>query len=235
MAHHNGLVPLWRAARASATLWRPVVILTLISLLTLQLPLVSAQIPTTVFDPQNFVQNLRTAVEMIREVQLSLQDLAPLTNIGQALNVAQTLHEIVTQVRTIAGHITGRRGLWSAAYPIDSMAALAAFRSSSTQLCRTVSTEALTAQSLITEAADLLSTLSTLVDSIDVLSGSVAGLQSVSANLGALSGQIAGLQTMSAANNEANLCESWAKQIRREAVSALQIKLFSDHGEVNQP
>jgi hypothetical protein len=213
---------------------RVVLISALIGLITLQPTLVGAQFGSVVFDPQNFTQNVRAAVALANQLQLTLRDLAPMANMGRALDVARQLNQLVSQVQSIATRMAGRRSLWNEPYLIESAAALAEFRSSSTQLCRTVTTEALSAQSLITEASDLLNTLTTLVDSIDVLAGSVAGLQAASVHLGSLGGHLTALQTLTAVNNEASLCDGWAKQVRREAVTALQIKLFSDHGQLRE-
>lgn len=222
-----------RAARSGAVAWRALVLGALAGLLAVQPAMVSAQGIAAVFDAQNFLRNTQAVIEATRQVQLTMQDLAPLTNLGEALNVAVSLQRVLGQVRTIAGRISGRRHLWSAAYPIERVAQLAAFKSSSGQLCRSVITDALGVQGLIAEATELLTTLTVMIDSLDVLiQGTVSGLQSVSTQLGSVNGQLVLLQTLQAGNNEAGLCEQWAMAVTREAVLQLQQHLFRDYGQV---
>jgi hypothetical protein len=185
-----------------------------------------------VYDALNFARNAITAAQMVQQIQLYLRDLAPLANMGAALQVAQDLAAVLNEVEAVAARISSRRHLWSAPYVMDSVQALAAFRSSSNQLCRATSQDALAAQSLIDRASRLLNTLRALIDSLSALAGTVSGLQTASASLGSLSGQMALLGSLQAGNNEASLCAAWATQVRREGVERLQQRLMQDWGLV---
>jgi hypothetical protein len=187
-----------------------------------------------VFDASVFGQAILQVARGLQLVQLTIRDLAPLTQLRDAAQLVVQLNALMAQVDTISQRMIGRRGMWRSTPDITSLVGLANFRSSATQLCQTVTTDALDAQGIIEEAARLLGIVSTMVDTAQHLVGSVAGLQNTSFQLGTIAGQMTALQLMSASNNESTLCDSWHTHHRKVGVMRLQQRWLQRYGQFGE-
>jgi len=187
-----------------------------------------------VFDPSVFGQAVIEVAQSFSMLQNMIKDVAPLAHMGQAMQVVLLTQSVLAQVDGLAHKIQARAGIWTTKPVFTTMQDLSRFRETAAGYCQQSRIDALSVQSLLADASRLSRTLSALIDSIGILTGSVAGLQAVSTELTGISGQLATLQATAAANHEATLCESWSREYRRQGLVILQQQLFRDYGFVGQ-
>lgn len=184
-----------------------------------------------VYDSSVFTQTVLEAARMLEMVNLMVRDLAPFTQLGLALQLVAEIQGLMTEVEGIASAMQGRRALWASITTVPSTAReLASFRVWATGICRESTQQGLQAQSLIARATRLLTTLTTMLQTVEQIVGSVAGLQHVTVMLGNVSGHLVLLQTMLASSHEAQMCDAWSLQIRQQAMRAITERALSDFG-----
>ena len=231
MGHRPRVNRARRPSQSCPLIRRVVVLILLACLLPVQCSVVTAQM--AVFDASAYVQSVLEVAHTLNIVQLTLRDLAPMTEMGLVFELAVELQSIMTQVEGLTRAMEQRLAIYrTRREPVTSFRELAEFRSSVNQMCLAAQMDALTTQNLLSRMVRLLSTVQGMMNTLQQLLGSVAGMQMMGTTLSSIAGKLVLMQSMVASRNEAGLCEEWARAQRRVMMEQLIVRSLQDYGQV---
>ena len=174
-----------------------------------------------VHDQLLWVQGLASASNELEMIRLAMKNLAPLPELQHALSLVASAQQLVGQLQTLGSRMLGRQHWWSEQALPSSVGQLAHFRHQSQDVCRQSHADALGAQTLITDLAQVLHVTMHFLSQLQSLMGSVSNLQGLQVQLAAVTQTMSALSGLSATAHESAVCERLRDSRTQQAYPAI--------------